>query len=337
MKLIKTTDAVGCALCHDLTQIIPGKYKGARFKKGHIVKPEDIPVLLSMGKENLYVWEKDENMLHENDAARILCRILKNEYMSESEVSEGKIELSAEREGLFKVNSEKLYELNSLGRICAAVLHGNTPVQKGDKLCGMRVIPLVIEKDFMERAAAAADAPLLSIMPYVRKKAAVIATGSEIKNGLIRDSFTPALEKKLAAYGAEVIYRSTPGDDDRAVTEEIHNAVNSGAELVLCTGGMSVDPDDRTPLAIKNSGARIVTYGAPVLPGAMLLMSYLDGIPVMGLPGCVMYAKRTVFDIILPRVLADDILTAEDFIRMGEGGLCRGCESCVYPVCGFGK
>ena len=109
--------------------------------------------------------------------------------------------------------------------------------------------------------------------------------------------------------------------------------------MVLCTGGMSVDPDDRTPLAIKNTGARIVSYGAPVLPGAMFLLSYYGEkqVPVLGLPGCVMYAKRTVFDLVLSRVLACDIVTADELAALGEGGLCLNCAVCTYPACGFGK
>jgi molybdopterin biosynthesis enzyme len=174
-------------------------------------------------------------------------------------------------------------------------------------------------------------------LPYKIKSAAVITTGNEVKSGLIQDKFTPALEKKLEYYGIKISERFMPGDDNSLITSNIHTAISNGAELVLCTGGMSVDPDDKTPLAIKNSGADIITYGAPVLPGAMILMSYLNGVPVLGLPGCVMYAKRTVFDIILPRILAHDKLTRKDFIRLGEGGLCRGCDICTFPMCGFGK
>ena len=146
MKLIRTEDAVGSVLCHDLTQIIKGVTKDAVFRKGHVVQPEDIPVLLSIGKEHLYVWEADENMLHENDAARILCDICKNNMMDESPVKEGKIELAAAADGLFKVDGARLRLVNSLGQMMIATRHGNTPVKKGDKLCGTRIIPLVIEK-----------------------------------------------------------------------------------------------------------------------------------------------------------------------------------------------
>ena len=341
MKLIKTEEAVGSVLCHDLTQIIKGVTKDAVFRKGHIVQPEDIPVLLSIGKEHLYVWEADENMLHENDAARILCDICKNKYMDESEVKEGKIELSAAADGLFKVDSKRLQLVNSFGQMMIATRHGNTPVKKGDKLAGTRIIPLVIEKEKMYSVQElCGEQPLLKLMPYKLKKAAVIATGSEVFTGRIKDTFTPVIEEKLAEYGVEVIYKNVLGDDPEAVTAAIKTAIEEkGAELVCCTGGMSVDPDDRTPLAIKNTGAKIISYGAPVLPGAMFLLAYYGehNVPVMGLPGCVMYSKRTIFDLVLPRVIACDPVTAEELASLGDGGLCLNCKVCTYPACGFGK
>lgn len=341
MKLIRTQDAVGSVLCHDLTQIIRGVTKDAVFRKGHIVREEDIPVLHSIGKEHLYVWEADESMLHENDAARILCDICKNEGMSESDIKEGKIELAAACDGLFKVDGKRLRLVNSFGQMMIATRHGNTPVKKGDKLCGTRIIPLVIEKEKMQRVRElCGEQPLLELLPYKIKRAAVLATGSEVYHGRIKDTFTPVIEEKLAEYGVEVIYKEVFDDDPDKVTAAIKSAIEEkGAQLVLCTGGMSVDPDDRTPLAIKNTGARIVTYGAPVLPGAMFLLAYYgeSSVPVLGLPGCVMYSKRTIFDLALPRVLACDPITADEMAALGEGGLCLNCKVCTYPACGFGK
>lgn len=341
MKLIKTVDAVGSVLCHDLTQIIKGVTKDAVFRKGHVVQKEDIPVLLSIGKEHLYVWEADENMLHENDAARILCDLCKNKHMSESSVKEGKIELSADCDGLFKVDSKRLKMVNGFGQMMIATRHGNTPVHKDDKLAGTRIIPLVIEKEKMQAVQKMCGAaPLLQLLPYKLKKAAVIATGSEVFTGRIKDTFTPVIEEKLAEYGVNVVYKQVLSDEPKAVTEAIKYAIEEkGAELVCCTGGMSVDPDDRTPLAIKNTGAEIISYGAPVLPGAMFLLAYYgsEKVPLMGLPGCVMYAKRTIFDLVLPRVLACDAVTAAELAALGEGGLCLNCPVCTYPDCGFGK
>ena len=339
MKRIPTREAAGHVLCHDMTQIIPGRYKGARFRKGHVVREEDIPVLLSMGKEHLYVWELVPGMVHENDAAERLCALCRNEGMERSAVQEGKIELTAARDGLFQVDSRRLNAVNALENLMIATRHGGTAVRKGDKLAGTRVIPLVIEEETLRRAeAAAGERPLLELLPWKLKTAAVVTTGSEVAQGLIEDAFTPVVEKKLAEFGIRMIGHRLPGDDMEAVTEAILAARRSGADLILCTGGMSVDPDDNTPGAVKRSGADIVAYGAPVLPGAMFLLGYFeDGTPIVGLPGCVMYAKRTIFDLVLPKLAAGVPVTREDLTTLGEGGLCLGCEVCTYPNCGFGK
>lgn len=339
MKQIKTVDAVGQVLCHDLTQIIPGEYKGARFRKGHIVTEEDIPVLLSMGKEHLFVWELQAGMLHENDAADRLCRLCESEGMVRSEVREGKIELRAAFDGLFLVDTERLNAVNAIDELMIATRHGNTAVRAGDKLCGTRVIPLIIEEQKLTQAEAAVGSePILRLLPYRLKTCAILTTGNEVKTGRIEDKFTPVLVKKLEAFGISVIYHELTGDGIEAVRDAIGRARAHNPDMLLCTGGMSVDPDDNTPGAIKASGANIVTYGAPVLPGAMFLLGYFDdGTPIMGLSGCVMYAKATVFDLALPRIAAGVRMEKRDFVAMGEGGLCLGCESCRYPVCPFGK
>ena len=339
MKLIKTTDAVGHVLCHDMTQIIPGVTKDARFRKGHIVTEADIPVLLSMGKENLYVWELVPGMVHENDAAERLADLCQNDHMTRTEPKEGKIELRADCDGVFLVDSERLRAVNAQDEIMIATRHGNTAVHKGDKLAGTRVIPLVIEDEKLVIAETVAGAqPLLRLVPYTIRTAAIITTGSEVAKGLIEDKFTAVVVQKLENFGIEVVFHMLVEDDREKEIAAISAARASGAELILSTGGMSVDPDDRTPAAIRDSGARIVRYGAPVLPGAMLLVGYFeDGTPVLGLPGCVMYAKATVFDLLLPRIAAGVPITREDIGAMGEGGLCLGCTDCRYPVCPFGK
>ena len=339
MKLIRTEEAVGHVLCHDLTQIIKDQYKDARFRKGHVVTEADIPVLLSMGKEHLYVWEMTPGMLHENDAAERLYALCANDHMDRSEVNEGKIELKAACDGLFRVNSEKLIAVNTVEDIMIATRKGGTAVRKGDKLAGMRVIPLIIPEEKLQAAEqAAGDAPLLELKPWVRKTAAIVATGSEVKKGLIQDTFTPVVKDKLAAYGIETISIAYSGDGVENVASAVTEARNTGADVILCTGGMSVDPDDNTPGGIKQSGANIITYGAPVLPGAMFLLGYYDdGTPVMGLPGCVMYAGATIFDLVLPFVAADVPVTRQQIVALGEGGLCLGCKPCHWPLCPFGK
>ena len=339
MKLIRTEDAVGQVLCHDMTQIIPGQYKDARFRKGHIVTEEDIPALLSMGKENLYVWEMREGILHENDAAERMCALCLNDGMERSEVKEGKIELRAGRAGLFRVDREKLNAVNAIDELMIATRHGDTPVQPGDKLCGTRVIPLVIEESkLLEAERIVGDQPILELLPYKLRRAAVITTGSEVFHGRIEDAFTPVLVNKLAFYGIEMTEHVTVDDALEHILSAIREMRQKNVDLILCTGGMSVDPDDNTPGAIKESGARIVTYGAPVLPGAMFLLGYFeDSMPILGLPGCVMYAAATIFDLAMPRIAAGVEMSKNDFVQMGEGGLCLGCKPCRYPLCPFGK
>lgn len=350
MKLIKTVDAEGAVLCHDITQIIKGVTKDAVFRKGHVVTKEDIPVLLGVGKDQLYVWEKEEGMLHENDGAEILCVMCKGEHMERSQAKEGKIELTAACDGLLKVDNKGLKAVNGFGQMMIATRHGNFAVKKGDKLAGTRIIPLVIEEEKMTKAkeaamAATGNKPILNLLPFKHKKVGIVTTGNEVFYGRIKDTFTPVIEGKLAEFDTEIIDHVTWNDDDTKVTTSILDMIHKGADIVVCTGGMSVDPDDKTPLAIKNTGADIVSYGAPVLPGAMFMLAYYQvtegddprTVAIMGLPGCVMYAKRTIFDLVLPRVMADDKVTAEELAALGLGGLCLNCPVCTFPNCGFGK
>ena len=339
MKLMKTEDAVGQVLCHDTTQIIPGVKKGPVFKKGHVIKAEDVPVLLSVGKDHIYIWENDENHLHENDAAEILRSLCQNEHMTASEPSEGKIELTAQVDGLFLADTQRLFRLNRLGEVMVACRHSGFAVKKGDKLAGMRVIPLVIEASKMEAArAAVGEEPLFRLVPFRELKVGVVTTGNEVFYGRIQDSFTPVIEKKLAEYGCRMAWHTVLNDDHEKITAAANEMLREGADMVLCTGGMSVDPDDKTPLAIKNTGASVVSYGAPVLPGAMFLLAYAEGNrPVCGLPGCVMYAKRTIFDLVLPYLVAGVPVTPDQLAAYGNGGLCLNCPVCTFPNCGFGK
>lgn len=339
MKEISVYDSVGHILCHDMTRIVKGEMKGPQFKKGHVVTHEDIPMLLSMGKENLYVWEKKEGMIHEDDAAYRLERLCINDHMSSTAVHEGKVEIIAQCDGLFKVDIERLNAINAIDEIMIATRHTNTTVKKGDKLAGTRVIPLTIEEDkLLQAERLAKTTPILSLLPFKKLSVGIVTTGSEVFYGRIKDTFTPVIISKLANCGLEVKEHILVNDDDENIINAIKEIKDKGVDVILCTGGMSVDPDDKTPGAIKKSGANIITYGAPVLPGAMFLLGYYnDGTPIMGLPGCVMYAKATIFDLILPRVVAGEVLTKDDFIKLGHGGLCLGCETCHYPNCGFGK
>lgn len=339
MKTIRTEDAVGHVLCHDLTRIVRGVSKGVAFKRGHIITAEDVPELLKIGKEHLYVYEKTPGMLHENEAAQILYSLAAGEHMLGSEVKEGKIEISAACDGLFTVDVERLRMLNSIEQLMIASRHTNSPVKKGDILAGSRVIPLLIDGQIMEEAQRlVGEEPLLQLHPYRVRKAAIVVTGSEIEKGLIKDTFTPVVEAKLAAFGVSRVPHRLVGDDTERTTAAIREFLADDYELILCTGGMSVDPDDRTPLAIKNAADRVVRYGSPVLPGAMFMLAYgAEGQAILGLPGCVMYHGITILDLILPRVMADIEVSSADIAALGHGGLCLNCAVCKYPACAMGS
>ena len=339
MKWIRTEDAVGHVLCHDMTQIIKDVYKGPRFRKGHVVTAEDIPVLRSMGKEHLYVWEAAPGMVHENDAAERLLRLCGQENMTRSPVSEGKIELKAACDGLFLVDSSRLTAVNSQGQAIIATRKGGTAVRRGDKVAGMRAIPLLLpEEQLQSMEQAAGTQPLLSLKPFVLKTACIVATGSEVKQGLVKDTFTPVVVEKLKAYGIEVQGVAYSGDGVENIRRAVLAMRAKRPDMILCAGGMSVDPDDNTPGGIQAADADVVCYGAPVLPGAMFLLGYFaDGMPILGLPGCVVYAGATIFDLLMPRIAAGVPVTRAQIAALGEGGLCLGCEECRYPVCPFGK
>lgn len=339
MKTIETKSAVGTTLAHDITRIIRGEVKDTPFRKGHIVTEEDIPLLLSLGKDHLFVYENDPSKVHEDEAALILKEICLNENMSAGGVKEGKIEIYAKIDGLFLSNVSLLKQINSVGELMIATIPSGIRVKKGDMLAGFRIIPLLIDKAKLESVKTLAGSePLLKIMPYKAKKYGVVTTGNEVFHGRIKDTFTPVVEEKLAEYGAVMVAHEVVDDQVEHIEGAINKLKAMDLDMIFCTGGMSVDPDDMTPLAIKRSAKKIVSYGAPTLPGAMFLIAYLeDGRPICGLPGCVMYNERTIFDIALMHLMADHEITAEAISALGNGGLCRGCKPCHFPNCGFGR
>ena len=338
MKKIKTTEAVGHVLQHDITEIIPGEFKGRAFKKGHIITEEDIPHLLRLGKDHIFVFELGEDKIHENEGAMILGKLGQGENISlGSEIKEGKINFNSSIDGILKVDSEKLFELNMLGEISFATLPNNIPVKKGELVGGARIIPLVIEKEKMDRAKDLIKEPILNVRPYKKYKVGIITTGNEVFYGRIEDKFGPVILEKLKPYNSEIIGQALCPDDKEIIKEKAREFLDKGATMIIFTGGMSVDPDDMTPTSIIELGGELISYGAPVLPGSMFLLSYLGDIPMMGLPGCVMFAKKTVFDLVLGRVMTGEKLTKADIMRYATGGLCQSCEICHYPNCTFGK
>lgn len=335
MKTISVYDSIGTLLSHDLTQIVPGGFKGSRFKKGYLVKAEDIPVLLSMGKEHLFVMELGEEDVHEDDAAWRIALAVAGKNIESTKKGEGKVELTAACDGLLKINSNKLTDLIDYDEIMFASIHQNQLVRKGQAVAGTRVIPLYVKRNLVERAERIQD--IITVVPLKSAEVGLVITGSEVYHGRIKDAFGDVLRKKFDALGSRVIQQVFADDDEKMIAACIQNLISEGVDLIAVTGGMSVDPDDRTPAGIKRAGAEIITYGAPVLPGAMFLLGYIGEIPVVGLPGCVMYHKISIFDLILPRILAGEKITRADIKALAQGGMCQGCQICTYPNCGFGK
>jgi molybdopterin biosynthesis enzyme len=339
-KTVTVEEAVGMVLPHDITEIVQGTFKGCAFRKGHIIRAEDIDHLKRLGKEHIYVLELGPDEIHENEAADKLATALIGEGVSRSpEPVEGKITIMAERDGLLKINVDALYRFNLLGEVMCSTLHTNTPVKKGEIIAGTRLIPLVSSRALVDEAVAVAQesAPVIEVKPLRRTRAGLIITGNEVFYGRIQDKFEAVLRTKLTALGSEVIKVVFAPDDISKISEAIHSCLDAGADLIITSGGMSVDPDDVTRMGIKEAGATDTIYGSPVLPGAMFLSGRIGNIPVLGLPACGMFHKITVFDLILPRILIGEKIGREEFADMGHGGLCRNCKHCQYPVCNFGK
>lgn len=338
MRKIAVENAVGLVLAHDITQIIPGEYKGARFKKGHIIKDEDVPLLLQIGKRSVFALEKEETDVHEDDAAYLIASMAAGENIELTEPSEGKIELIASQAGLVKLDRPCIYELVDQDEVMFASIHENVLVKPGQKVAGTRIIPLFISEESLGKVKKVLEkGPLVSIRKLEKKNVGIVVTGSEVFSGKIEDAFGPVLIKKFQELGSEVRKLSISDDDPDMIAGKITELKDMGCEVICVTGGMSVDPDDVTPEGIRRAGGMVVSYGAPVLPGAMFMLAYLEDVPVVGLPGCVMYSKKSIFDIIVPRILAGERLSKKDINCLSIGGLCMSCEICTFPACGFGK
>jgi molybdenum cofactor synthesis domain-containing protein len=339
MKMIPVEDAVGMVLCHDITQIIPGVFKGPAFRKGHILQEEDVPRLLNLGKERIYAFELPQGQVHEDEAALRLARAAAGDGLAFSGPKEGKIDLLANRDGLLKIDVEALYRVNEVDQIVFATLHSNQRVSKGKLVAGTRVIPLTIGEVSIAQVEAICREhyPLVQVQPFRTLQVGIVVTGSEVYYGRIQDKFSPVVQRKLAAYGCDILGQTNVSDRVDLIVQAIRDFLREGADLIAVTGGMSVDPDDVTPAGIKAAGGQVVTYGVPVLPGAMFMLAYIGQVPVVGLPGCVMYHGSSIFDVILPRLIAGDNIERRDLVKLAHGGLCVHCRDCKYPDCGFGK
>ncbi|MFO7951548.1 MAG: molybdopterin-binding protein [Bacillota bacterium] len=335
----RTEDSVGKVLSHDVTRIVKGKYKGPAFKKGHIIREQDVSFLLDIGKEHVSFLELEEDELHEDEAGLAIAHAAAGEGLNFKGPSEGKVDLIAKYDGLLKVDVEGLRQVNQLSNVVMASLHTNSPVKKGEAIAGTRVIPLAVNRKTIDKAKEICRnyAPLIKIFSFKSCKLGVVITGREVYEGRIEDAFAPALKEKASSFGLEEPEIHYAPDDPEVIASKIQLLLDKSHDLVVITGGMSVDPDDVTPSGIRASGARVEKYGAPVLPGAMLLLAYHGTVPVVGVPACGMFFRTTVFDLIFPRLLAGEKITALDLAVLGHGGYCRRCDTCTFPDCSFGK
>jgi molybdenum cofactor synthesis domain-containing protein len=322
LKVIPVEKAVGLPLAHDITEIVPGKHKGPAFRRGHIIRQEDVSKLLDVGKANIYVMELGEDELHEEEAARRLATAAAGENLELSSPSEGRVNLIAKISGLLKIDADLLYRFNSLGELMLATLPTNRYVKAGTVIAGTRTIPVVVKQELIQRAEALCrEKPIVRLLPMPAKRVHLVVTGSEVFTGRIKDGFGPVVARKVGEMGSNLESVQIAPDDPDVIADHIKDAKRAGAEVILVSGGMSVDPDDKTPEGIRRSGAQVETHGFPVLPGSMFLMAYLDKTPVMGLSGCVLHDPFTAFDALLPRLLAGEKITRADVMAMGHGGL----------------
>ena len=337
MKKINVENAVGLELCHDITAMRDG-FKGAAFKRGHVISEEDIPKLLDLGKRTVFVWEENAGEIHEEDCALRMAAMAPVEGAHYTGPSEGKVLLFADRQGMFRVNTRLLEEINSIGDITISTLPDHFPVEEGARLASMRIVPLVTQEEQIIKAEKlCAGEKLLDLRPYKPRKLGVIITGSEIYSGRIKDKFEPVVRSKMAKYPAEILGVSICDDELEMIEAAARKYLDMGADFLVFTGGMSVDPDDLTPTAIRGLGAEIISHGLPAQPGNMTLVAYLGNTAILGVPGAAISLPTTMFDVLLPQIFAGDRFTKQDLIRMGDGGLCQMCRSCHFPNCTFGR
>lgn len=337
MKKVKTEDAVGLTLCHDITAMRDG-FKGAQFKRGHVIAAEDIPMLLDIGKKTIFVWEEQAGEIHEEDAALRMAAMAPVELAHYTGPSEGKMQLMADQRGMFRVDTDLLRELNSIGDLTITSLPDHYPVEIGARIASMRIVPLVTREEQIIRAETlCAGQKLFDLRPYRNLKVGIIITGSEIYTGRIKDKFEPVARKKLEQYPAEILGVAVCDDELDMLVSAAKGFLQQGAELLIFSGGMSVDPDDLTPSAIRALGADVVTHGVPSQPGNMTLAAYLGDVAILGVPGAAISMPTTIFDVLLPQVFTGDKLTKDDLVRLGDGGLCQQCKSCHFPNCTFGR
>ena len=337
MKKVPVEKAVGMTLCHDITEMRDG-FKGAAFRRGHVIGEADVEKLKDLGKRTVFIWEENAGELHEEDCALRMAAMAPVEGAHYTGPSEGKVLLTADKEGMLRVDTDLLAQLNAIGDITITTLPDHYPVKPGMRLASMRIVPLVTqERQIIQAEALCRERPLLRLLPYKARRAGAIVTGSEVYTGRIKDKFEPVVRRKLAAYPGEILGVTLCDDDADMIVAAARSFLDQGADFMIFTGGMSVDPDDVTPTAIRRLGAWVVSHGVPAQPGNMTLAAYLGDIPILGVPGAAIALPTTIFDVLLPAIYAGEVITKDDLIRLGDGGLCQLCAACHYPNCTFGR
>ncbi len=339
MRKVPVEEAVGLTLGYDITKIVPGQEKYRAFRRGQIITEQDITKLKDIGKENVYIWEPGDTMIHENEAALRLAELAAGSGIIWTEPSQGKVNLRADYNGVLKVQAEQLNRINNLEDVIFATLHNNRTVAEGQTVAGTRVVPVEVDPKIIADAEKICYGvtPILMVKPFLPMRVAVVITGTEVNSGRIKDGFADVIRQKIAPFGGRWMDQVIVTDDSNLITQEIRNFISKGAELVLVTGGMSVDADDATPQGIRDTGAEVVFYGAPILPGSQFMLAYQGHVPICGVPGGALFSRKTTLDLLLPRIFAKDRINRPDIVAMGHGGLCEECELCHFPQCSFGK
>ena len=337
MKKVNVEAAIGLTLCHDITAMRDG-FKGAAFRRGHVITEEDVPRLLDLGKRTVFIWEENAGELHEEDCARRLAAMVPVEGAHYTAPSEGKVLLMADTRGMLRVDTELLRAINAIGDITISTLPDHYPVEAGARLASMRIVPLVTqEAQIVQAETLCREKKLLELKPYQPRKLGVVITGSEIYTGRIQDKFQPVIRAKMKQYPCEILGVTICDDSLDMIVDAARAHLAAGADFLIFTGGMSVDPDDLTPTAIRQLGAEIITHGLPAQPGNMTLVAYLGDVPILGIPGAAISLPTTMFDVLLPQIFAGDRFTKQELINLGDGGLCQMCKNCHFPNCSFGR
>lgn len=342
LKAVPVEKSIGKAILHDMTEIIPGESKGPAFQKGHVLDAGDLCRLHQMGKEQVYVTDETaigSQWVHENEAALAFAKAMAGERVGCTDPPrEGKINLFATEDGLLVVADDILERFNRIEGVMCAGRKSYSILQKGQVFAGTRAIPLYLPRTTFERAMQVLDEkPIFSIHPMRKAKVGILVTGTEVFRGLVQDRFIPIIRAKVEAYGCSVVHAKIVPDDRSAISEGIREMLQTGADLLVTTAGLSVDPDDVTRQGLLDAGASGMLHGSPILPGAMTLLARIGNVQVIGVPACALYFKITSFDLMLPRLLANVPIHRENLAPMGHGAFCMECKTCTFPKCPFGK